>query len=264
MNPLIVAGFHRSGTSAIARSLHLGGLFLGDDLLGTEPSNPHGHFEDNEVISIHQEILELSGTDWKSHESFETYVPARLWDALRGFVNSRREREQRTGEAWGFKDPRVCLLLPIWLHLLPEANVLIVFRNPAECVRSLHMRHSRQLAAHRGPGYVHRDFWSITDLGVRMWIHYHRMLLSSLPDSSRVHAVNFGDRDSVAGVVSAVNDRWEMGLDEAHETALDPSLGATRVDPVRVIDKDLIVEATTVWNELQLLAHASSNRVDGR
>ena len=55
MNPLIVAGFHQSGTSAIARSLHLGGLFLGDDLLGSEPSNPYGHFEDNEVITIHQD-----------------------------------------------------------------------------------------------------------------------------------------------------------------------------------------------------------------
>lgn len=264
MNPLIVAGFHRSGTSAIARSLHLGGLFLGDDLLGSEPSNPHGHFEDNEVINIHQEILELSGTDWKSHEPFEPYVPARLWDAVRGFVDARRQRQQATGEPWGFKDPRVCLLLPIWLHVLPDADVLIVFRNPAECVRSLHMRHSRQLAAHRGPGYVHRDFWSITDLGVRMWIHYHRMLLAALPEHARVHAVDFGEREAVAGVVSTVNDRWSLGLDPAHETALDPSLGATQVDAVRVVDQGLITEARTVWNELQTLAHSSAHMVRQR
>lgn len=263
MKPLIVAGFHRSGTSAIARSLHLGGLFLGDDLLGSEPSNPYGHFEDNEVITIHQEILELSGTDWKSHEPFEPYIPPRLWDGVRGYVDSRRQRQQTTGEPWGFKDPRVCLLLPIWLHVLPDADVLVVFRNPAECVRSLHMRHSRQLAAHRGPGFVHRDFWSITDLGVRMWIHYYRMLLSSLPDRSRVHAINFGEREAVASVVRTVNDRWELGLEPAHRTALDPTLGTTRVDPVRLIDHELIAEATSVWNELQLLA-ASSNRLDSR
>ncbi|NNC79563.1 MAG: hypothetical protein HKN94_05365 [Acidimicrobiales bacterium] len=261
MNPLIVAGFHRSGTSAIARSLHLAGLFLGDDLLGSEPSNPYGHFEDNEVISIHQEILELSGTDWKSREPFDTYVPGRIWDSMRQFVASRNARHESTGEPWGFKDPRVCLLLPIWLHLVPEAEILIVFRNPSECVRSLHMRHSRQLAAQRGPGLVHRDFWSITDLGVRMWINYHRVLLSSLPDQAHVHAVDFSDRAAVGGIVSTVNDRWDLGLDPAHETALDPSLGGSRVDPIRVIDATLIAEATSIWRQLQALASSSAELV---
>ena len=47
---LIVAGFHRSGTSLVCQLLHRAGLFLGYDLLGPAFSNPHGHFEDTEVL----------------------------------------------------------------------------------------------------------------------------------------------------------------------------------------------------------------------
>ena len=79
MTPLIIAGFHRSGTSAVARTLALSGLHLGDDLLGSEPSNPYGHYEDNEVIAIHQTLLDVNGLDWKLRESFEPFVPERVW-----------------------------------------------------------------------------------------------------------------------------------------------------------------------------------------
>jgi len=38
---LIVAGFHRSGTSLVCQVLHRAGLFLGYDLLGAVFSNPY-------------------------------------------------------------------------------------------------------------------------------------------------------------------------------------------------------------------------------
>ena len=56
---LIIAGFHRSGTSLVSQLLHRAGLFLGYDLMGASFSNPHGHYEDIEVYDLHEQILTL-------------------------------------------------------------------------------------------------------------------------------------------------------------------------------------------------------------
>ena len=247
MTPLIIAGFHRSGTSAVARSLALAGLHLGDDLLGSEPSNPHGHFEDNEVIDIHQTLLDVNGCDWKVRRPFDPYVPDRTWRAMEALLRRRRAR----GRPWGFKDPRVCLFLSLWLHLEPEARVLVVYRRPAEAIRSLHMRHSLQMVVGKGRGEVHRDFWKEPDLGARMWLAYHRTLLDSLPTPARTHVLDFGDRGAVGPIVETLNRRWDLGLDEDHDEALDPDLGHARVDPVGVRDPVLAEEIDAVWAELR-------------
>ena len=259
MSALIIAGFHRSGTSAVARSFHLGGLFLGEELLGSEPSNPYGHFEDKDVIDIHQDLLEVNRTDWKSHRAFDPIVPDETWARMRELVDARNA----LGKPWGFKDPRVCLFLPLWLHLVPDAQVFLVYRNPAEAIRSLHMRHSRQLIEGKGRPESHLEFWQIPDLGARMWLHYHQTLLRSLPDMSRVHVVHFGDRVAVSRAVTAVNDRWDLGLTERGDDALDPGLGAQDVDPVRVVDAELASEISAMWTTLGELADQSSETLNG-
>ena len=51
---LLVAGFHRSGTSVVTDLLQRSGLYVGEELLDPAPSNPYGHFEDTEVVDIHE------------------------------------------------------------------------------------------------------------------------------------------------------------------------------------------------------------------
>ena len=246
MKPLLIAGFHRSGTSAVARVLHSAGLFLGDDLLGAEPSNPHGHFEDNEVISIHNDILEMNGLDWKVDAPLDPYVGKAQWQAIDAFVRQRRSGQQ----PWGFKDPRLCLLLPLWLHVIPDANVLVVFRRPGETIRSLHMRHSRQHVLFGGREQPHVEFWTRQDLGVRLWLNYHRTLLSSLPDDDRVHYVNFGDRVAVGEVASDIRERFGVELGEPDVSVVDGQLGNTNIDPIRVEDHGLVTEVSDLWQTL--------------
>ncbi|MGI9608344.1 MAG: sulfotransferase [Acidimicrobiales bacterium] len=252
MTALIIAGFHRSGTSAVAQTLNRAGLFLGHDLLGSEPSNPHGHFEDNEVIEIHQALLDVNGVDWKATEPLDPFVPDAQWQAIGDLVR----RRNALGEPWGFKDPRVCLFLPLWRHALPDARVLVVFRNPAETIRSLHMRHSRQMVVNKGRGEVHRDFWRLRDLGARMWLTYHRALLSSLPAPEHVHFVPFADRVAISSIATTLNERWGLGL-HPEPNELDPDLGATNVDPVRVTDHLLVEAIAEVWTELH--RHAANS-----
>ena len=254
--PLIVAGFHRSGTSAVARSLHLGGVYLGDDLLGAKPSNPHGHFEDVEVIHLHRDILDVNGHTWLVHQPFEPLIPDDSWKAIGAFARKR----EATGRPWGFKDPRVCLFLPLWLHVLPDAHIIVAFRSPAEAVRSLHTRHSRQAVTGEGSAEQHRSFWAIDDLGVKMWLHYHRELLKALPPDERVHVVDFGDRAAIEQLIPTLNRRWHLGLDETDYAALDPTLGRAPVDPLRIVDRALIPQVEEMWTELMARARASAER----
>jgi hypothetical protein len=67
---IVIAGFHRSGTSSAAQLLHTAGLFVGDDLVGKMPYNPYGHYEDREVLAIHDQILRDNGFNWQVAESF--------------------------------------------------------------------------------------------------------------------------------------------------------------------------------------------------
>jgi hypothetical protein len=48
----------------LTRMLHKAGLFVGDRLLGAVPSNPHGHYEDEEVLRFHDRVLEANGCNW--------------------------------------------------------------------------------------------------------------------------------------------------------------------------------------------------------
>lgn len=59
---VIVLGMHRSGTSALSRSLMALGLSLGQSLLDPQPDNPLGYWEDREIVAINEEVLASSGS----------------------------------------------------------------------------------------------------------------------------------------------------------------------------------------------------------
>ena len=145
---LIIAGFHRSGTSLVCQLLHRAGLFLGDELLGATFSNPNGHFEDAEVVELHERILADNGRTWRVGEHFAPVLADSHLECMRRLVERREARHR----LWGFKDPRVCLFLPLWKHLLPRARVLLVYRHFAEATRSLARPRPRRSSSAAAPG----------------------------------------------------------------------------------------------------------------
>jgi hypothetical protein len=44
---------------------------------------------------------------------------------------------------WGFKDPRLCVVLPLYLKLFPKAQVVHIRRNPNDVAASLGKRKKR-------------------------------------------------------------------------------------------------------------------------
>ena len=114
---MIIAGFHRSGTSLTARLLHRSGLFLGDALLGAHPSNPYGHFEDLEVLNLHEKILADNGLDMFVEDPFIPSLGKSHWRRMRSIA----EKREAGHLLWGFKEPRASLFLMLWKHILPRA-----------------------------------------------------------------------------------------------------------------------------------------------
>ncbi|MFT7476501.1 MAG: hypothetical protein ACI81L_003456 [Verrucomicrobiales bacterium] len=247
MHPLLITGFHRSGTSAVARTLHAAGLHLGDELLGAEPANPYGHYEDIGVVALHDEALAAQGLTWKS-----TTGPIRPIDSAANVKIRRLVSERsRTDAPWGVKDPRLCLFLSEWLEAEPRSAVVVVIRRPDEVIQSLHRRHTRRSVDTRRRDASDLDFWRTPDLGLRLWIHYYERLLAALPPDDQVLFVDYSDRDQVDRIVDVIATRWHLPLTTEDVPALDPRLGAPSVKPVEVRDRALLVEATTLWTELR-------------
>jgi hypothetical protein len=248
---LIIAGFHRSGTSLTAQLLRRAGLFLGYELLDANPSNPYGHFEDREVVELHQQILGDNDLTWQVAESLLPVVNHARWQRMRE-IAERRDAEHRL---WGFKDPRACPFLMLWKYILPDAKVLIVYRHFADSTYSLARRHAQNLLDGEGPVQLHRRFWTEPDLALRMWLVHNEALLAfsrAYPEDTMV--VSMRMLQDGFPLIWALERRWGLGLADVPIGEVFDT-GATTGRPGRqpVSDRRLIKRVRGVWRELERL-----------
>lgn len=146
---ILVAGMHRSGTSATAGALARLGIALGDRLLAPGEDNPKGYFENERAVGIHERLLRRLGRRWDDVRELP-----RDWAAGAAARRARQSierlvRDEFAGErVWAVKDPRICRFLPLWLETLPqvgvEAVVLMVARKPSEVAGSIARRNGWQ------------------------------------------------------------------------------------------------------------------------
>jgi hypothetical protein len=142
---VVVLGMHRSGTSAITRSLVALGVELGKNTVGGDANNQKGYFESPEVVKINDIILEKLGSNWASLKFLGS-------ESLRGLhFNEERIRAARwveemlsQGKPIGFKDPRLCRTLPFWQKVFEELRLctgyLLIYRYPDEVAASIMRR----------------------------------------------------------------------------------------------------------------------------
>lgn len=258
---LIVAGFHRSGTSLVCQMLQRAGLFLGYDLLGANPSNRYGHFEDVEILNLHERILADNGKTWQSGEAFVPTITDAHWNEIRRII----ERRNAEHELWGFKDPRVCMFLPVWKHSLPKAKVLIVYRHFSDSTHSLSRRQSAELFSGRGSWEQVGRLWEEPDLALRMWLVHNEALLSfarACPEDTMTVSLEMIHRGFP--LVGAISDRWDLGLDETLASEVfDPNATTARRARQPVSDRRLIPRVENVWRELERSSEATKRLVTG-
>jgi hypothetical protein len=259
---LIVAGFHRSGTSLVCQVLHRAGLFLGYDLMGATFSNPHGHFEDIEVYDLHEQILADNGHTWLVSEPFLLVIAEPHWRWMERFIQ-RRNAEH---DLWAFKDPRVCLFMMIWKHLLPNAKALLVYRHFSDTTYSLGRRQSTELFSRpTGPERMYRRFWEEPDLALRMWLIHNEALLAfarTYPEDTL--AVSLEMVQNGFPLIRAVNQRWGLGLDEVPASEVfDPNAIEGRSGKQPLSDKSLIDRVEATWRALEQLGEQTRRTVGG-
>jgi len=145
-NALIILGMHRSGTSALTGVLSLLGANSGPSLLpGIEGVNPKGFWEHQEIVAIHERMLDALDSLWADERPLsegwwrQPCVPA-FREALIEIVR----RDFLGSPLWVLKDPRMCRLLPLWLGIFEELRVkpyfVICLRHPSEVADSLDRR----------------------------------------------------------------------------------------------------------------------------
>ena len=142
---LIVLGMHRSGTSALSGALTIAGLNPGKQLFNPEEDNPKGNFENARITKLNESILAelfarwndtlLIPDNWWSYERFVAYSQK---------INQIIMEEIKDGQSILIKDPRLSILLPLYLDVLKELNLnpafVICVRNPYEIAASLKKR----------------------------------------------------------------------------------------------------------------------------
>jgi hypothetical protein len=249
---IVIAGFHRSGTSLTADVLHRAGVFLGSDLLGAKRSNPYGHFEDRAFIRLHQDILASAALGWQVDQPYIPNISPKHWRDMAALADSR----MADYPTWGFKDPRACWFLAAWKHIIPSMKVVAVYRDAPSCVYSLERRQSLELFGQKGPEHLHRLFWEVPDHGLLMWVHHNRALIDyadAYPDDTLV--VDIADIHDGFPLVDAVNTLWDMQLNSVRTfEAYDPAITQRRPTRQPVSNTETINLVMDTWGRLRRLS----------
>ncbi len=213
---LLILGMHRSGTSALTRTLSLLGAALPASLLGQDgsgaESNPLGHWEPEKVVALNDDALQSAGTRWRTPFGVEPgWYATREGGEFRARAVDLLAREYGASKLFVLKDPRTCLLAPLWLGALEDAGVtpapVHVYRSPAEVAASLHKRNEIDPA-----------------LSELLWLRY----VLSAEHATRGYARAHLSYDSLLGDWAGTSARLADAL--GLEWPVAPSIAAAAVD----------------------------------
>lgn len=148
---VLVLGMHRSGTSALTRTLSLLGCDLPKTLVGAAPGNDLGHWESAPVCRLNDELLESAGSNW---HDFDAVNPDWFRSPKAGEYRERAiaTLEDEFAGSWLYvlKDPRINRLAGWWAETIEAAGVrpaiLTTLRDPLEVAASLKKRDNFDVA----------------------------------------------------------------------------------------------------------------------
>ena len=139
---IVVLGMHRSGTSALARVLNLAGAYFGAEGVATPANveNRKGFWEREDVRALNDAALHSLRCDWDAVANFDIAAIARQELAALKSGAADIVAKLDAHRPWFVKEPRLCLLLPIWRPSLEFPVCVHIYRNPLEVARSLKAR----------------------------------------------------------------------------------------------------------------------------
>jgi hypothetical protein len=198
---LIVLGMHRSGTSVLARLLNLMGAYFGPEGIstGANPENPKGFWERRDVRRLNDDVLHSAGCDWDRVTNLDV---AALPKAVVDDFNERASKlvlDLDGHRPWLLKEPRLCLLLPLWRRFLEVPVGIHIYRNPVEVASSLHKRNGIPILAGMDLWeYYIRSALSVSANMPRITVS-HRQLMEE-PDNALMRLAQDLQREGVSGL----------------------------------------------------------------
>jgi len=135
---------HRSGTSVTTGLLSHFDISLGTALINPNDENPKGFFENTAILNLNKKILSAASSNWDDYHFNLNDIESDQVDAWVIEAHKVLKQEFTDIDNFAIKDPRLCLLFPIWEKALirfdAEVKVIIVNRNPNEVAASLKIR----------------------------------------------------------------------------------------------------------------------------
>lgn len=145
---VFVLGAHRSGTSLTAELVSGLGYFVPGDPLDTiDKVNERGFWESKNVVALNERLLDAAQLKWFHVCPVGHFFKSISHDALRDISAEIKEFIEVELHKHGrlvIKDPRLCILLPVWLSVIDQrlcdVKIIFVGRHPAAVASSLQAR----------------------------------------------------------------------------------------------------------------------------
>lgn len=142
---LVVAGMHRSGTSAMARLLSLAGGTLPGNIIQPGPDNPTGFWEPADMVGLNDRILASVGSRWD--DVFGHRVGPAVWERRAEWLDEARAvvaGDPADAAPSVLKDPRASLMIRFWDEALRTEGrrpiYVVMVRHPLEVAASITAR----------------------------------------------------------------------------------------------------------------------------
>jgi hypothetical protein len=252
----------RSGTSATARLLVLAGLALGDEFNPPREDNRLGYYEDRVFYELDKRLIAAGLANSETRKPNWMYAEDIEFDRLTPFVAEAKRLVSARGErgrAWGFKDPRISVLLPFWEKAAPGAGYLFVYRAPWDVLDSLLRLERRPLAGRA------------TDC-MKAWLVHNRALLDFANRNRQrcallhVAALQTAPEQVLENANRVLLQIGSPPADPLEGTAYVPSLLTTlpRADLRAAVVADLFPDALRLYDELEAVADLPAAASDER
>jgi GT2 family glycosyltransferase/glycosyltransferase involved in cell wall biosynthesis len=224
---IFVLGMHRSGTSVVTRLINLMGAYFGPEEIstGANPENPKGFWERRDVRDENDAVLWSAGADWWKVADFS------LAKAQKRFSRnaSKTIRDLNNHSPSVIKEPRFCLLFPMWRRLVKSPICVLVHRSPVQVAHSLEYRNGFPLS-----------------FGAALWERYVLDALAATADLPRILV-------SYERIVADPAEQVDLLLGELSSAGVEGLHRPSKGDVSSFVSPDLFHNRQTVEEQLGLL-----------
>jgi GT2 family glycosyltransferase/glycosyltransferase involved in cell wall biosynthesis len=126
----------------VTRLLNMMGAYFGPEgvSLGANDENPKGFWERRDVLDLDEALLQAAGADWFRVTDFAlANIPPSTLASFRQEA-AKLILVMDAHRPWVMKEPRQCLLFPLWRELLEVPVCIFVHRPPIQIAQSLQRR----------------------------------------------------------------------------------------------------------------------------